>query len=85
MLYNNVTFADSDYKRIGIKCFFGTNVTVAQGTNIGNNCIVSANSFVNRSFSNKKLIGGIVAETLMGNYPSWFDEGIGLQNYLRIE
>ncbi|MDY3268260.1 MAG: DapH/DapD/GlmU-related protein [Phocaeicola sp.] len=85
VIHNNVTFADGDYKSIGNKCFFGTNVTVAHGIKIGNNCTISANSFVNQSFSDNKLLGGVIARTLRDNYPSWFDEGIGLQNFLIIE
>lgn len=86
VIHNNVTFADGDYKQIGDRCFFGTNVVVAHGITLGNGCTVSANSLVNRLYPGSNvLLGGMTAKILRTQNPSWFDEGIGLDKYNQIE
>jgi acetyltransferase-like isoleucine patch superfamily enzyme len=44
--------------KIGNNCYVGPNVIIAKGMEIGDGCIIGANSFVNRSFpANSKIAG----------------------------
>lgn len=43
---------------IGNSVWIGARSTLLKGVSIGNNCIVSANSHVTKSYDNDKIIGG---------------------------
>lgn len=73
-LHNLVTFADGGKKIIGDRCFIGTGVTIAKEVEIGDDCKLSANSFINKTFKRDcVLIGGVPAKILK-NCSSWVDE-----------
>lgn len=52
---------------IGRNCWIGSKVTVLDGVNIGDNCVIAAGSVVNRSFPAGSIIGGVPAR-LIRNY-----------------
>lgn len=43
---------------IGNNVFIGVNATILKGVHIGSNCIIGANSLVNKSFSDNSVIAG---------------------------
>lgn len=49
---------------IGDNCWIVSNVFISGGVRLGNNVIVGANSFVNKSFGDNVIIGGIPAKLL---------------------
>ena len=49
---------------IGNNCFIGANSCIFGGVTLGEGCIVSANSMVNRSFPANSVIGGVPAQIL---------------------
>jgi acetyltransferase-like isoleucine patch superfamily enzyme len=49
---------------IGSNCYVGPHVVVAKGVQIGDGCIIGANSFVNKSFLAGSKIGGSPARLL---------------------
>ncbi len=49
---------------IGDNCWLGENVTILPGVKLGNNCIVGANSLVNKCFDENSIIGGNPARLL---------------------
>lgn len=50
--------------KIGNNCYIGPNVIIAKGVEIGDESIVGANSFVNKSFPARSKIGGSPAREL---------------------
>ena len=49
---------------IGENCWIGSKVTILDGVEIGNNCVIAAGSVVTKSFPNNSLIGGVPAKVL---------------------
>lgn len=58
------TFGDAKSVVIGDDVWIGTNSVILPGTEIGNGCIVMANSVVKGQFPSKSLIGGVPAIVL---------------------
>jgi acetyltransferase-like isoleucine patch superfamily enzyme len=50
--------------RIGDRCHVGAQAIVAAGVELGTQCVVAANSFVNRSFPDGTIVGGTPAVEL---------------------
>lgn len=50
--------------KIGNNCWIGSKVTVLDGVNIGNGCIIAAGSVVTKSFTDNQIIGGVPAKIL---------------------
>lgn len=50
--------------KIGNNCWVGSKVTVLDGVEIGDGCIVAAGSVVTKSFPNNSIIGGVPAKLL---------------------
>ncbi|MFM8742737.1 MAG: acyltransferase [Cytophagales bacterium] len=49
---------------IGENCWIGSKVTILDGVQIGNGCVIAAGSVVTKSFPNKCVIGGVPATIL---------------------
>ena len=47
-----------DKTSIGNNCYIGPNTIIAKGVQLGDRCVVGANSFVNRSFKTDSKIAG---------------------------
>lgn len=50
--------------KIGKNCWIGSKVTVLDGVQIGNGCVIAAGSVVNKSFPDHSIIGGVPAKLL---------------------
>ena len=50
--------------QIGDCCYIGSSSIIAAGVSIGNQCVVAANSFVNKSVPNKWIVGGSPAKKI---------------------
>ena len=50
---------------IGNNCYIAPNCIIAKGITIGDACIIGANSFVNKSFSNGSKIAGSPAKLIL--------------------
>lgn len=66
--------------RIGKNCWIGSKVTVLDGVEIGDGCVIAAGSVVRSSFPAGSVIGGVPAKLLKERKP----EGISKGNYLKI-
>jgi len=49
---------------IGDHCWIGANASIMPGVRLGNYCVVAAHSFVNASFPNFSIIGGVPARLI---------------------
>lgn len=49
---------------IGNNCFIGPNVIIQNGSDIGNHCIVAANSFLNSKVNDYEIVGGSPARII---------------------
>lgn len=49
---------------IGDHCWIGANAVIMPNVNLGNFCVVAANSFVNKSFPSYSVVGGNPAKIL---------------------
>ena len=49
---------------IGNNVYVGPNSIIAKGVKIGNYCVIAAGSFVNKSFDDNSIIGGIPAKKI---------------------
>lgn len=80
VLHTSVCIAGSEKKVIGDNAYFSTGVIVAGNVVLADNISISANSFVNKSFSQKNvLIGGSPAKILK-NRLEWFKEDSDIFN-----
>ncbi len=50
--------------KIGKNCWIGSKVTILDGVEIGDGCIIAAGAVVNSSFPNNSVIGGVPARLL---------------------
>lgn len=50
--------------RIGDHCWIGASAIIMPGVNLGNYCVVAANSYVNSSFPDFSIIGGTPARLI---------------------
>lgn len=50
--------------KIGKNCWIGSKVTILDGVEIGNGCIIAAGAVVNQSFPANSIIGGVPAKIL---------------------
>jgi acetyltransferase-like isoleucine patch superfamily enzyme len=55
---------ERSHVEIGINVYVGPKSIIAKGVKIGNNCVVAAGSFVNKSFEDNSIIGGIPAKKI---------------------
>lgn len=49
---------------IGSNCWIGSKVTMLDGVQVGDNCVIAAGSVVTKSFANNSLVGGVPAKLL---------------------
>lgn len=49
---------------IGNNCYIGPHSILSKGITLGNFCVVAANSFVNSSFPDNSIIGGVPAKAI---------------------
>jgi len=50
--------------KVGKDCWIGSKVTILDGVNIGDGCIIAAGSVVTKSFPANSIIGGVPAKIL---------------------
>jgi acetyltransferase-like isoleucine patch superfamily enzyme len=50
--------------KIGKNCWIGSKVTILDGVQIGNGCIIAAGAVVNKSFPANSIIGGVPAKLI---------------------
>lgn len=50
--------------KIGKNCWIGSKVTILDGVEVGNGCIIAAGAVVNKSFPENSIIGGVPAKLL---------------------
>jgi acetyltransferase-like isoleucine patch superfamily enzyme len=50
--------------KIGANCWIGSKVTLLDGCEIGEGCVIAAGSVVNKSFPSKSIIGGVPARII---------------------
>lgn len=50
--------------KIGKNCWIGSKVTILDGVEVGNGCIIAAGAVVNKSFPDNSVIGGVPAKLL---------------------
>lgn len=50
--------------KIGKNCWIGSKVTILDGVEIGDGCIIAAGAVVNKSFPENSIIGGVPAKLL---------------------
>lgn len=50
--------------KIGNNCWIGSKVTILDGVEIGDGCIIAAGAVVNKSFPSNSIIGGVPAKIL---------------------
>jgi acetyltransferase-like isoleucine patch superfamily enzyme len=50
--------------KIGRNCWIGSKVTILDGVEIGDNCIIAAGSVVNKSIAENSVVGGVPAKVL---------------------
>lgn len=63
---------------IGNNVYVGPKSIISKGVRIGSNCVVAAGSFVNKSFENNSIIGGVPAKKI--GHVSFENEDVNL-NY----
>lgn len=69
---SNILIREQGVNRAGIKigrnCWIGAKVTICDGTNIGDNCVIAAGAVVTGNFGSGQLIGGVPAKVLKKIY-----------------
>lgn len=73
--------------KIGNRCWLGANVFVASGVELGEGCVVGANSVVTKSFPPNTVLAGVPAKPIRQWDPSnskWLHEKIRMSN-LQLE
>ena len=50
--------------KIGNNCYIAPQCIISKGVSIGNQCVIAANSFVNRSYGNQCIIAGTPAKQI---------------------
>jgi acetyltransferase-like isoleucine patch superfamily enzyme len=50
--------------KIGMNCWIGSKVTILDGVEVGDGCIIAAGAVVNKSFPPNSIIGGVPAKLL---------------------
>jgi acetyltransferase-like isoleucine patch superfamily enzyme len=50
--------------KIGKNCWIGSKVSILDGVQLGNGCIVAAGAVVTKSFPDNSIIGGVPAKLL---------------------
>ncbi len=50
--------------KIGMNCWIGSKVTILDGVNVGDGCVIAAGAVVNKSFPANSVIGGVPAKLI---------------------
>lgn len=73
-LNQKMALDEKKFCKIGNHVWIGMGVTLLPGTDIGDNCVVGAESLVNKQFCSNKLIVGTPAKVLRENIDWSYDE-----------
>lgn len=64
--------------RIGKGCWIGAKVTVLDGVEIGDNCVIAAGAVVTKSMPSGSIVGGVPARIIRSRYPIVSNSNIAL-------
>lgn len=68
----NSTCISSGNKNIGDALYLSSGAVINKDITLGNNCSISSNSVVNKSFGDNLCLAGMPADIVRNNYPAWY-------------